>query len=467
MSARTFRRLKLNPRLLEEKTTSKGNQPVNLPFSTESWPTRRFGFSPHSSQSRNWNTVNIRTPHAKQLPFLDSTAKRKVIRAGRRGGKTVGIAILAVRAFQAGRRILYATPTQDQIERFWFEVKRALEAQTDSGRLSKNETKHTIERLGTENRIRAKTAWNADTLRGDYADLLILDEWQLMAEDAWEQVGAPMLLDNNGDVVFIYTPPSIRSSSTTKARDPMHAAKLFKRAQADTSGRWETFHFSSHDNPYLSTEGLAEISNDMTRLAYEQEILALDKEDNPAALWNSPEIEALRLTKHPELSRIVTAIDPSATSTGDEAGIVTAGIGECLCKGEPEVHGFVLEDASLQASPKAWASEAVTSYHRFKADGLIAESNNGGEMVSLTVGTVDGAPPVKLIHASRGKHTRAEPVAALYEHGRVHHVGQFGKLEAEMTMWDPMDSNSPNRLDALVWGLTELMLGGNVAFACE
>jgi hypothetical protein len=466
MSSKISARLKLNPKLLADPNTFKSSPPVKLPFSTVSLPTRQFGFSPHSNRSPNWNTVNLRTPHEKQLPFLDSLAKRKVIRAGRRGGKTVGIAILAVRAFLAGRRILYATPTQDQIERFWFEVKRALEGQIDSGRLSKNETKHTIERLHSENRIRAKTAWNADTLRGDYADLLILDEWQLMAEDAWEQVGAPMLLDNNGDVVFIYTPPSIRSSSTTKARDPMHAAKLFKKAQADTSGRWETFHFSSHDNPHLSQEGLAEISKDMTRLAYEQEILALDKEDNPAALWNSPMIEALRLTKAPTLTRIVTAIDPSSTSTGDEAGILTSGVGQCYCKGEAEIHGFVLEDASLQASPKAWATEAVTSYNKHEADALIAESNNGGEMVSLTVGTVDNAPPVKLIHASRGKHTRAEPVAALYEHGRVHHVGQFGKLEAEMTMWDPSQADSPNRLDALVWGLTELMLGNFVEYAC-
>lgn len=187
MSAKTSRRLRLNPSLLAEQNISKSNGPVNLPFSTASSQIKQFAFSPRSSLSPNWNTVNLRTPHSKQVPFLDSKAPRKVIRAGRRGGKTVGIAILAVRAFLQGCRVLYATPTQDQIERFWFEIKRALEAQVDAGRLVKNETKHTIERPNSENRIRGKTAWNADTLRGDYADLLILDEWQLMAEDAWEQ----------------------------------------------------------------------------------------------------------------------------------------------------------------------------------------------------------------------------------------------------------------------------------------
>lgn len=407
--------------------------------------------------------VSLRKPHSKQQAFIDSQAKRKVIRAGRRGGKTVGIAIYAVKRFLAGRRILYATPTQDQIDRFWFEVKQALAEAIEVGLYSKNETRHIIEREGTENRIRAKTAWNADTLRGDYADELILDEYQLMSEDTWGEVGAPMMLDTNGNATFIYTPPSIRSTSVSKAKDKRHASKLFIKAQEDRSGRWAAFHFSSLDNPHLSGEALDEITQDMTRLAYEQEILALDKDDNPNALWDTLTIEGLRVTKAPELLRIATAIDPSGTSTGDEAGILTVGIGKCDCKvstgGAVETHGFVLEDSSVQGSPDKWARASVTVYNKLKADRMIAESNNGGEMVSTTISTIKGAPPVKLIHASRGKHTRAEPVAALYEQGKVHHVGEFPELEDELTSWEPGDKNSPNRLDALVWALTELMVG--------
>jgi hypothetical protein len=426
-----------------------------------------LGVSPTSPDARAGWGPNLRTPHDEQAKFIDSPAKRKVIRAGRRGGKTVGIAIYAVQKFLAGARVLYAVPTQDQVDRFWFEVKRALEDGLDKGAFYKNETKHIIERAGTENRIRAKTAWNADTLRGDYADELILDEWQLMNEDAWEVVGAPMLLDNNGNVTFIYTPPTMRSRSVSKAKDKRHAAKLFKKAQADTSGRWATFHFSSKENPHLSREALEEITSDMTRLAYEQEILAQDKDDNPNALWDSETIERLRLYSHPDLTRIITAIDPSATSTGDEAGIVTAGVGLCNCKvptgGQIEKHGFLIEDSSLQASPDGWAKAAVTVYNKLNADGMIAEKNNGGEMVSTTIGTIKGAPPVKLIHASRGKHTRAEPVSALYSQGKVHHVGRFDRLEEELTQWQPDDTESPNRLDAAVWALTELMIGYKTA----
>jgi hypothetical protein len=94
-----------------------------------------------------------------------------------------------------------------------------------------------------------------------------------------------MLLDNNGDAVFIYTPPSLHSRGTSKARDPRHAAKLFQRAQADTTGRWEVFHFTSHDNPHISDISLAEVAADMTHLAYRQEILAEDVEEAPGALW--------------------------------------------------------------------------------------------------------------------------------------------------------------------------------------
>lgn len=417
------------------------------------------GTSWHEGVRERMHQLYEQKEHPHQDAFIRSTAKRKIVRAGRRGGKTVGVARLAVRAFLAGRRILYGTPTQDQINRFWTECKRALEGPLSEGILYKNETEHVIELPGTEQRIRAKTAWNADTLRGDYADLLILDEFQLMHEETWGVVGAPMLLDNDGDAVFVYTPPSLRSIIHSRATDPYHVAKLYQKAKADESGRWAAFHFTSHDNPYISATALAEITSDMTALAYEQEILAEDKEDVPGALWKRAQIEKLRVTKAPDLFRIVTAIDPSATETGDEAGIVTAGSGWCSCKGKPEIHAFVLSDDSVQAHPSDWARGAVTAFYKYNADSLIAESNNGGQMVAVTIGTIPNAPRVKLITASRGKHTRAEPISLLYEQRMAHHVGAFPLLENEQCSWVP-GMPSPNRMDALVWALTELQLGG-------
>lgn len=405
--------------------------------------------------------INLPRPHDRQLEFISSDAKRKVIRAGRRGGKTVGIAIYAVERFLAGRRVLYAAPTSDQIDRFWTEVTRALSAPIDGKVFSKNETKHIIERPGTEQRIRAKTAWNADSLRGDYADELLLDEYQLMNEDAWGVVGAPMLLDNDGNATFIYTPPSLRSRSVTKANDPQHAAKLWKRAKEDESGRWRAFHFSSRENPHISEDALAEISKDMTALAVRQEIEALDVDQAPGALWQRKDIEDSRLTKAPDLARVVVGVDPSTTTTGDEAGIITAGkTGEDY---------YTLADDSIQGSPETWAQAAITAFFRHGADCIVAEKNNGGEMVKSVIDQAVvnarkkdptlGEVPVRLVWASRGKMTRAEPVSAISENGRDHHVGSFPLLEDELCLWQPGDP-SPNRLDAKVWAITYLMPDG-------
>jgi phage terminase large subunit-like protein len=343
---------------------------------------------------------------------------------------------------------LYAAPTEDQIGSFWYEVKRALQEPIDNGIFVKNETMHYIELPGTKQRIRAKTAFNADTLRGDYADELLLDEFQLMNEDAWAVVGAPMLLDNNGNATFIYTPPSLHNRSRTKATDPQHAAKLFKKAQADDSGRWEAFHFTSMDNPYISKEALEDITQDMSSLAYRMETLAEDVYEVPGALWTRENIEKARVHKTPDLSRIVIGVDPSATSGGDEAGIITAA--------RAKDDYYTLGDDSVQGSPQVWATAAVTAYHRVHADLIVAEKNNGGEMVESVIKQVDPSVRVKLVWASRGKATRAEPISALSEQGRDHHVGSFPKLEDELCLWIPGDA-SPNRLDAKVWAYTELM----------
>lgn len=392
-------------------------------------------------------TINLPKPHSKQTAFIQSPAKRKIIRAGRRGGKTVGVSIYAVEKFLQGKRILYAAPTQEQVDRFWVSVGRALSEPIDAGVFYKNETKHIIELPNTEQRIRAKTAWNADSLRGDYADELIMDEFQLIAEDAWNTVGAPMLADNDGNAIFIYTPPSLSSRSVSKANDPQNAAKMFKRAMADTSGRWEAFNFTSYDNPYISKDALDDLAHDMTSVAYRMEIMAEDLDESPGALWKRTDIDKARVIQAPELDRVIVGVDPSATSGGDEAGIIT-----CGRKGDDY---YTLADDSVQGSPQTWAKAAVTAYHKYKANLIVAEDNNGGEMVEAVIKQVDPSVPVTRVHASRGKATRAEPVAAISEQGRDHHVGSFPALEDELCLWMPGDA-SPNRLDAKVWAITAL-----------
>ena len=397
--------------------------------------------------------VKLKTPHSEQAKFIDSPAKRKIIRAGRRSGKTTGAACLAIKRFLSGDRVLYTAPVLEQTDCFWQEIKNALGQAVGEEVFIKNETERFIEKPGTKARIKASTAWDSDTLRSDYADLLIIDEWQLCAESLWETVGAPLLLDHDGSAVFIFTPPSLHSRSKSKARDPRHASKMFKVAQQDRSGRWQAFHFTSHDNPHISKNALVEITMDMTVLAFHQEILAEDTEEIPGALWKQTLLDQTRVDKAPEqLVRIVVGIDPSGSAT-TEAGIVAAGI-------DAKGHGYVLVDASMLApSPRNWAAKGVSLYHSLRADRIIGERNFGGDMVQETVRTVDQNVSYHDVVSTRGKLLRAEPICALYEKGFIHHVGgNFPELEGEMCSYIPGDK-SPNRLDAAVFALTELLLG--------
>lgn len=151
---------------------------------------------------------------------------------------------------------------------------------------------------------------------------------------------------------------------------------------------------------------------------------------------------------------MVVGVDPTASAGGDEAGIVTAGMSGS--------DYYTLSDDSRQGTPQEWASAAVAAYHRHKADCIVAEKNNGGDMVEAVIKQVDPNVNVKLVWASRGKVTRAEPIAAIAEQGRDHHVGYFPQLEDELCMWIPGEA-SPNRLDAKVWALTELSGGSQVS----
>lgn len=195
-----------------------------------------------------------------------------------------------------------------------------------------------------------------------------------------------------------------------------------------------------------------------TRLG-RQELNAEVLEDVPGALWSRDALEAARVRAAPEhLRRVVVAIDPAVTSgeDADETGIVVAGVGQ-------DGHGYVIEDLSCRESPQKWAEIAVTAFARHRADRIVAETNQGGEMVEATIRMVASRVPFTAVHASRGKYVRAEPVAALYEQSRVHHVGSMPMLEDQMCMFTPdfdrkANGYSPDRVDALVWAMTELMV---------
>lgn len=188
-----------------------------------------------------------------------------------------------------------------------------------------------------------------------------------------------------------------------------------------------------------------------------QEIYGSVLGDVDGALWNRDTLEKTRVSRIPEISRIVVAIDPAAGGSAGggtaETGIVIAGLGV-------DGHCYILEDASVNTNkPEKWGMQAVAAYNRYSADRIVAEVNQGGEMVRSTLHTIDPNLPVTMIHASKGKYTRAEPISALYSQNRVHHLGMFADLEDQLCSWVPGEP-SPDRLDALVWAVTEVMLRG-------
>lgn len=209
-----------------------------------------------------------------------------------------------------------------------------------------------------------------------------------------------------------------------------------------------------------------------TRLG-RQELNAEILDDLPGALWTRDAIDASRVKSIPDMQRIVVAVDPSGTKgesdDGDEIGIVVAGKGV-------DGRGYVLADRTCKLSPDGWGRRAVDAYHGrwsqtpdvLKADRIVAERNFGGAMVQHVIKTIDPTASYKEVTASRGKVARAEPVAALYEQGRVSHVGSFPELEDQMCSIAPegyVGDGSPDRADALVWALTELMLEDQSAVA--
>lgn len=285
------------------------------------------------------------------------------------------------------------------------------------------------------------TADEPDNLRGPQHGAAWADEvaaWRY--EDAWDQLMFGLRLGTNPQCVVTTTP---------------RPTALIKSIMALAST--VTTHGSTYDNAAnLAKSFLEQIVSryEGTRLG-RQELYGEVLDDNPGALWTREMIENGRVKKHPRLVRIVVAVDPAVTANqdSDDTGIGAAGLG---CDGEV----YVLEDATEEmATPHKWGSAVVACFDRHQADKVVAEVNQGGDLVEANIRAQRHSIPLTKVHASRGKQLRAEPVAALYEQGKIHHVGLFPKLEDEMCEWNPTDSKarSPNRVDWLVYAVTELL----------
>ncbi len=209
-----------------------------------------------------------------------------------------------------------------------------------------------------------------------------------------------------------------------------------------------------YDNPHLSAEAVAFLRDQYEGTDFgRQELMGEWLSEVQGALWKRAWINDFRVSAEdvPPLKRLVLGVDPSGSGSehSDEAGIVLAGLGI-------DGHGYVLSDVSERASPDIWANTIADLYDDEQVDLVVAERNYGGEMVEKTIKVAHPSIAYKPVVATRGKEVRAQPVALLYQQGRIHHVGAFPKLEDELVTWQPGEK-SPNRMDAMVWAMTELM----------
>jgi phage terminase large subunit-like protein len=289
------------------------------------------------------------------------------------------------------------------------------------------------------------TADEPERLRGKQHEKIWADEvasWRY--EESWDQAMMGLRLGRQPQGVVTSTPKPV---------------SIVKNLLADP--RNHITRGTTYENKANLAAGFFEYvirKYEGTRLG-RQELNAEMLTDVPGALWKRDRIEELRVRRAPELVRIVIPIDPaiSANEKSNETGIIPVGLGK-------DGHAYILEDLSLIGSPAEWATVAVNAYYRLFADRIIGEINQGGDMVENTIRTVrDKADnPIgknvsyKAVRATKGKYTRAEPISSLYEQGKVHHVGSLPDLEDQLCTW-LQGEDSPDRLDSLVWGLTEIM----------
>jgi phage terminase large subunit-like protein len=281
-----------------------------------------------------------------------------------------------------------------------------------------------------------------DRLRGPQHDYAWADElaaWRY--PDAWDQLQFGLRLGTDPRCIVTTTPR------------PTKEIRALVAAETTVVTKGSTFDNADNLAPAFLERILAKYEG--TRLG-RQELYAEILDDVPGALWTRAMLEAAftGYDANPagDMQRVVVAVDPAVTSgeDSDETGIIVAGRTGTL--------GYVLADYTCRKTPDGWARAAVAAYHDHKADRIVAEANQGGDLVKTVLRTVDPSVPVKLVRATRGKRVRAEPVAALYEQGRVFHRSVWPELEDQLVTWTPDSPTSPDRLDALVWALTDLDL---------
>ena len=371
-----------------------------------------------------------------------------LIQSGRGWGKTrTGSEWIVWQAVNnPNTRWAVVAPTYSDVRDTCIEGVSGIRAVLDRYRMSGNWNRSLGEViLKNGSRIKLFSADQPERLRGPQHHGAWVDElaaWRYM-EECWNQLKFGLRLGEHPKIVATTTPK------------PSKFLKMIAEDPQTVVTRGSTFDNAAN----LSGQALIEL-----KLRYEgsrmgrQELYGELIEDVEGALWTAKNLEETRVLKAPEMERIVVGVDPAMSNTedSDHTGIITVGKGV-------DGHFYVLADHTLKGTPDQWARQVAIAFYAAKADHIVIEINQGGDLNESVLRTVDPDLPIKKVHATRGKRIRAEPVSALSEQHRVHLVGNHQDLEDELTGWSPESADSPDRLDAFVWAMTALMQGRTIA----
>lgn len=387
---------------------------------------------------------------------IPEDVKFLVVTKGRRFGATKGAANACIEWCLEGDAILWGDTISGNIDRY---VERYFKPELIKANIKYTySTQKKVMTIGN-GYIDFRSADRPENWEGFGYNKIFLNEAGIILKNDYLYTNAvlPMLMDYPNSVLIAAGVPK---GMFLKGSDKEHKFySLYKKAKEGLKG-YRVLEYSSYDNPLLSKEDVEELSNEIKTMnpqMQEQEIYGKFVEGAAGELWDEVIIEKCRTKSHPPLKRIVVSIDPATTKKkkSDETGITVQGI----CHNNK---GYFLENLTGKYSPNEWGSIAVNASVRWDADCIVGESNQGGDMVKSIIETVlkekNVIKRVKLVHATKGKFVRAEPIYALYEQGNIFHVGYHTKLENQMTTFTSDYAESPNDVDALVWGFTELMI---------
>lgn len=394
-----------------------------------------------------------------QLKFLFNhkpKARFIVVPAGRRFGKTKGCANACIEWMLEGKKILWGDTISSNIDRY---VDRYFKPELIKENIdySWSTQKKVFNLNASKGYIDFRSADRPENWEGFGYDIIILNEAGIILKNEYLYTNAvlPMLMDSPNSILIAVGTPK---GKVTKDNKEHRFYSLYKRAR-DNDPSHDLFQFSSYDNPFLSQTDIKELEAEMQIMnpqMVQQEIYGEFVDGAAGELWDEVMIERCRIKVAPDLVRITVNIDPAISNTADsdETGITVTGK-------DVNGNGYVLADESGKYSPDQWASIAVDLVKQWKAGSIVAEKNQGGDMITNILRNKDPNIRVKLVTATKGKFVRAEPIYSLYEQGKIFHVGYHNKLEAQMCMFTSELKNSPDRVDSLVWGFSELMLTEN------